>query len=446
MEERENNQEFSFIKEKIKSKPINKRRLFKKVIWVIFCGILFGLISSLTFVIAKPKFEKLTEPKPDTTVSIPKDQEPEVEPEPEPDGNQDQAPGQSPEGTPNTEPVDEPEPEPEPVIVERELEASDYQILQNKLYAIGKKTNRSVVTVTGVTSDTDWFDSAYERENQASGVIIANNGQELLILTERKVIDNAEAINITFINEDEVPATLKKYDGNTGIAIISVALAEISEETMGKIDVAALGNSLTVNQGTVVIAVGSPLGINYAIRCGTVTASDNTISTWDSTYTVFTTDISGSAQGSGVLINLEGEIVGIMLQSYSNSGDQNTITALSVSELKGVIEALSNGKDIPYLGLKTSTVTDEISANHGLPKGVYIKGVETDLPSPAMNAGLQEGDVIVKINGEEVLTEAAYTQKLMALLPEQQVTLTLMRQSGEEYVELECTAVVSVLP
>lgn len=446
MEERENNQEFSFIKEKIKSKPINKRRLFKKAIWVIFCGILFGLISSLTFVIAKPKFEKLTEPKPDTTVSIPKDQEPEDEADPEagPEGNPDQTPGQSPEGQPNQEPEDEPDPE--PVIVERELEASDYQILQSKLYAIGKKTNRSVVTVTGVTSDTDWFDSAYERENQASGVIIANNGQELLILTERKVIDNAEAINITFINEDVVPAALKKYDGNTGIAIISVALADISEETMGKIGVATLGNSLTVNQGTVVIAIGSPLGINYAIRCGTVTASDNTISTWDSTYTVFTTDISGSAQGSGVLINLEGEIVGIMLQSYSNSGDQNTITALSVSELKGVIEALSNGKDIPYLGLKTSTVTDEISAEHGLPKGVYIKGVETDLPSPAMNAGLQEGDVIVKINGEEVLTEDAYTQKLMALLPEQQMTLTLMRQSGEEYVELECTAVVSVLP
>lgn len=446
MEERENNQEFSFIKEKIKSKPINKRRLFKKAIWVIFCGILFGLISSLTFVIAKPKFEKLTEPKPDTTVSIPKDQEPEDEADPEAgqEGNPDQTPGQSPEGQPNQEPEDEPDPE--PVIVERELEASDYQILQSKLYAIGKKTNRSVVTVTGVTSDTDWFDSAYERENQASGVIIANNGQELLILTERKVIDNAEAINITFINEDVVPAALKKYDGNTGIAIISVALADISEETMGKIGVATLGNSLTVNQGTVVIAIGSPLGINYAIRCGTVTASDNTISTWDSTYTVFTTDISGSAQGSGVLINLEGEIVGIMLQSYSNSGDQNTITALSVSELKGVIEALSNGKDIPYLGLKTSTVTDEISAEHGLPKGVYIKGVETDLPSPAMNAGLQEGDVIVKVNGEEVLTEDAYTQKLMALLPEQQMTLTLMRQSGEEYVELECTAVVSVLP
>lgn len=442
MEERENNQEFSFIKEKIKSKPINKRRLFKKVVWVIFCGILFGLISSLTFVIAKPKFEKLTEPKPDTTVSIPKDQQPEDEPEPE--SNPDQVPGQNPEGNPNQESEDEPEPE--PVIVERELEASDYQILQNKLYAIGKKTNRSVVTVTGVTSDTDWFDSAYERENQASGVIIANNGQELLILTERKVIDNAEAINITFINEDVVPATLKKYDGNTGIAIISVALAEISEETMGKIDVAVLGNSLTVNQGTVVIAIGSPLGVNYAIRCGTVTASDNTISTWDSTYTVFTTDISGSAQGSGVLINLEGEIVGVMLQSYSNSGDQNTITALSVSELKGVIEALSNGKSIPYLGLKTSTVTDQISAEHGLPKGVYIKGVETDHPSPAMNAGLQEGDVIVEMNGEQVLTEDAYTQKLMALLPEQQVTLTLMRQSGEEYVQLECAAVVSVLP
>lgn len=459
------NEEYAFITEKIKDKPINKRRLAKKAGWTVLCGILFGLAACLAFVAARPKLEALMEPQDEgDRVTIPRDQLPEEDEDPEGgEGEDSQKPGEGDGDTktpdPDTTdpdsgessgdgesaaPPESPEP-PEPIYIPRELEASDYQLLLNKLYAIGKQGNRSVVAVTGVTSNVDWFDSAYESENQGSGIIIANNGQELLILTERRVINNAAAINITFNNQDVVPAELKKYDGNTGIAIISVKLESISEETMKKIEVAVLGNSLLVGQGTVVIAIGSPLEANYSILTGTVTSSTNTVSTWDSNYTVLTTDIMGSARGSGVLINLEGEIVGLMMQDYSSQGDRNTITALSISELKGVIEELSNGKAIPYLGVMVSTVTEEIAQQHGLPQGVYVKNVETELPSPAMEAGLQEGDVIVELNGEAMQTVDQYTQTLLSLNPEQSVKIKVMRQNGEGYAELECTAVVGVL-
>lgn len=427
MDEQNQKQEFSFIKEIIKNKPINKRRLAYRVLWVVCCGILFGFFASLTFVVAQPKLKQLTQPQSDNKVTFPRDEE-------DQDGNNDTENSGEQTGQDQN-----------PVVVEKELEAADFQNLQNKLYAIGKKANRSVVTVTGVTSNMDWFDSAYESQTQASGIIIANNGQELLILTEKKVIAGAETIHITFMNDAVVPAAMKKYDGNTGIAIISVALKDIPEETMGKIEVAALGNSLIVNQGTVVIAIGSPLGSNYTILPGTITTSGNTVSTWDSNYTVFTTDIMGNAQGSGVLINLDGEVVGFVMQGYSSKGDQNTLTALSISQLKGIIEDLTNGKAIPYLGLKISTVTDDISGRYGLPKGVYVKNVETDSASPGMNAGIQEGDIIVAINGKKILSAEEYTQTLHSLSPEQTVKITVQRQSGENYVELECTATVGVL-
>ncbi len=464
-EQQETNEEFAFITEKIKDKPINKRRLAKKAGWTVLSGILFGLAACLAFVAARPKLEALMEPQdPGDLVTIPRDQLPEENGDSnEEDGQEDQDPedgdgdtqkpddttpdsdtsdGQGSGETTDPPPIQAP---PEPVYLERELEAADYQLLLNQLYAIGKQANRSVVAVTGVTSNVDWFDSAYESENQGSGIIIANNGQELLILTERRVINNAAAINITFNNQDVVPAELKKYDGNTGIAIISVKLEHISEETMKKIEVAVLGNSLLVGQGTVVIAIGSPLEANYSILTGTVTSTTNTVSTWDSNYTVLTTDIMGSARGSGVLINLEGEVVGLMMQDYSSQGDRNTITALAISELKGVIEELSNGKAIPYLGIMVSTVTEEIAQEHGLPQGVYVKNVETELPSPAMEAGLQEGDVIVELNGEAMQTVDQYTQTLLSLNPEQSVKLKVLRQSGEGFVDLECTAVVGVL-
>lgn len=198
MEEHDKNQEFSFIKEKIKEKPINKRRLFYKILWVVFGGCLFGLMACLTFVVAKPKLEVLVKPRPDTTVTFPKDQETGEEEtgirEPEHGGNQENGGQGIQEPAGNQEAGESGNQEPEesvpevqvPVYVEREFGTEDYQALQNKLYDIGKRRNRSVVTVTGVTSNTDWFASAYESESQASGIIIANNGQELLILTEKR--------------------------------------------------------------------------------------------------------------------------------------------------------------------------------------------------------------------------------------------------------------------
>ena len=461
-EQRENKEEYAFITETIKDKPVNKRRLARKAGWTVLSGLLFGLAACVAFVAAKPKLETLMEPQPSgDPVTIPRDQLPEGDGEPGSgeEGQQGGAgeenpntpeeginnPAQEGNGSGAAEEPDDDEVPPAPIFIERDLEARDYQLLLNKLYAVGKQANRSVVTVTGVTSNIDWFDSAYESENQGSGIIIRDDGQELLILTERRVINNAEAINITFHNNDVAPAEVKKYDGNTGIAIISVKPENISPETLDKIEAVELGNSLIVGQGTVVIAIGSPLESNYSILTGTVTSSDYKVSAWDSDYTVFTTDIMGSSRGSGALINLNGEVVGLILQDYSSPGDRNTITALSISELKGLIEKLSNGEAIPYLGIKVSTVTEEISQQHGLPQGVYVKNVETEFSSPAMEAGLQEGDVITELNGEEMQTIEQYTQMLLSLAPEQSVKLKVQRQSGEGYTELECTAVVGVL-
>lgn len=421
---KQDEEDFAFIKEKIKDKPINKKRMLIHMGYDILCAIIFGAIACLVFVCLKPHIEEWMQPKKNQTITIPKDEEPQAEEE-------------------NPEENSEQPQEPDTVYVQEELGVEGYQNLQKELYAIGKQANKSVVTVTGVTSGTDWFNTPYESQNQAAGIIIANNGQELLILTEKKVIADAQSVSITFSDDETVPATLKKYDGNTGIAVISVALTDISEDTMNRITVAALGNSLVLSQGTVVIAIGNPLGANYSILCGNITSVQNKVTTIDNNYTIFTTDMVGSENGSGVLVNLSGEIVGLVLKDYSNQGDRNTITALSVSELKQVIEDLSNNKDIPYLGLRISTVTEDISTKYSIPEGVYVKTVEMD--SPAMAAGIQEADVIVKMNGEEVTSVEQYNQLLMELNPGDEVKITVKRQGAEDYVDLDCSAAVGVL-
>lgn len=429
-DETKKEQEYAFIKEKIKDKPINKRRVLARMVWVVISALIFGLLSCFVFVIMKPKIEAWIYPEDDPTITLPLD--PELEDEKE----------------------SEPEKEEEPVTVESEtvyekvsLEIDDYQDLQNKLYSIGKKANKSIVTITAVSNNKDWFASPYESD-PASGVIVHQNEKELLILTEKKMIAEAKEINITFINGETVKATLKSSDGNTGIAIVSVNMSEITEDTFEKVEVAVLGNSLTVNQGTVVIAIGSPLGTNYSILDGIITSAGNTVATVDSTYKILTTDIprstSTKSSGAGVLINMSGEVVGLIMQSYNSEAAQNTITAFSISELKGMMADLFNGKVIPYLGLKVSTVNDEMAAKYNVPEGVYIREVEMD--SPAMRASINEADVIVAMDGEEIKTAEQYTQKLFELKPEQEVKIKVLRQVGEEYIEQEFTAAVGVHP
>lgn len=415
--------EFAFIKEKIKDKPLNKRRLLKFAAIMVPFAVAFGLIASFVMTLAQPHMQNLLYPEKESVVMIPRD---ELETETE---------------IQESETVTE-ETTPVYITEKQELEVADYQRLQNKIYAIGQEANKSIVTVTGVKSGTDLLHATYESSARTSGIIIANNGQELLILTKKKVIADAQEIHVTFVDGALAKATLKQYDGNTGIAILSVALSEMQDTTLATVKTAVLGNSYLVQAGTVVLAIGSPLGTNFSIATGDVTATSNSVSMLDATYHVLNTDIVGNSSGSGVLINLDGDVVGFIMQGLGSDETQNTLTAVSISELKGLIEKLSNSQQIPYLGANLSTVTQEMEESFDLPKGVYVKSVEMD--SPAMSAGLQSGDIIVSIQGTSIDSVTDYTEKLMSLSPGDSVNVMIKRQGTDGYTKITCTATIGV--
>lgn len=228
--------EFDFIKEKIKDKPVNKKRIARQVIKSAGLGVIFGVAACLAFTLLQPVLKNCLQETEDQSFVIPKDEENLVT---------------ETERQLETETESEPKQEPDTQIVEvpRELGVEDYQKLQNKLYAIGIQANRSIVTVTGVKSDTDWFNTSYETAGMASGVIIAINGQELLVMTEKKVITDAEAISVTFQNGYVADAALKKYDGNTGIAILSVPLEGLDEVVISNAQGSGAGEFLSGGAG-----------------------------------------------------------------------------------------------------------------------------------------------------------------------------------------------------
>ena len=131
------------------------------------------------------------------------------------------------------------------------------------------------------------------------------------------------------------------------------------------------------------------------------------------------------------------------MQEYSVTVSPNTLTAVALSELTPVIDMLCSGLDIPYIGLHVSTVTEKIADTYDIPKGVYIRSVSMD--SPAMEAGLQSGDVIVEMAGSKVSTESAYSSRLLELTPEDAVEFTVKRRGANGYSEVTFDVKVGVL-
>jgi serine protease Do len=150
--------------------------------------------------------------------------------------------------------------------------------------------------------------------------------------------------------------------------------------------------------------------------------------------------MTGSTQGSGALINLDGEVIGIIRSDDSQGSGSHTISALSVSELKPVIEALINGEELASLGVHITTVTDEIAEKYELPTGVYVKSVELD--SAAFEAGIQTGDVITTVNGIEMKNVKDFENWIESALAGSTAYITLKRYGSGSYKEVSCMAVL----
>lgn len=414
-------QKNEFVREKIKDKPKNYKRLWIKLLTAAGCGIVFALTAVLVMLFMLPTLRgKMQENMPQTQLR-----------DSQTDDTQDTpAETQSEEDTQETQ------------TQNKEFTIDDYQKIQTQLYAIGNLANKSIVTITSVVSDTDWFNNSYEREGQGSGTIIGDEDGKLLILTERRIIKDASKISVTFIDDTVAPAELIKYDGNTGLAVLEVEKTKMESSTLSVIGVMSMGNSNSVHKGSIVIALGSPLGTNYSILTGSITSTSNEISTEDCNYSVYTTDIVANKNGSGILINTDGEMIGVVMQNYS-AASTGALTAVDANELKEIIALLSDSKDVPYLGVHISTVTEKIANTYGIPKGVYIKEVEMD--SPAMNAGLQSGDVILKIDGQDITTADSYTEAVLGLTLKETYSVVFMREGSNGYKELTCDIEAGIL-
>lgn len=426
-----------FMREKIKQKPVNKKKLLRRTVITAVMAVVFGLVACVTFLILEPVISNRLYPEegpkeiefPEETVTE------EMKPEDMLVNEEDMEDAIE---AVETELVDEQiEQQLEEILSQVEFHLEDYQALYDEMRALTADKGRAMVTVAGVTSDVDWFNNIYENVASASGVIVANNDKAMLILVSAGNLNGADSIEVTFCDQTQAEAELVQKDENTGLAILSVPLSSIGEKTMEEIAIAELGSSNSSNLlGTPVIALGSPLGTGGSISYGMVTSTGTIIDLPDAAYKRITTDIYGSRNATGVLINLKGMVIGIIDNVNTGNDMSNLLTAYGVTELKRTIEQMSNDKERAYLGVHGADVPKEAIEDTQIdtPAGTYIREIEID--SPAMEAGIQSGDVVTKVGNEEITTYNELLGILQSAHPGDVLTVTLTRQGHEMSVDV----------
>ena len=225
---------------------------------------------------------------------------------------------------------------------------------------------------------------------------------------------------------------------------MAVELSQIDEEDRHNYTMAELGNSRSRSiKGKPVIALGDPLGVNDSMAIGQITSGSVVVDKTDSNVSLLTTDIYGSTNASGVLCDFDGKVLGIICHDGNTQDVKNLIRAYSITDIKSTIEKILNGQDIAYLGIEGTDVTDEISDTYGIPKGAYVTQVVVD--SPAMKAGIQNGDVIVKLGTKDINSFTDYKEAMLKSQPKDATTVTIKRLGREEYVDISYEVVLGKL-
>lgn len=307
----------------------------------------------------------------------------------------------------------------------------------------------SIVTISekSVQEVEDYFGEVHsvEEEGAASGFIIAQNKDELLIATNNHVVNNATDVTVAFSvdadNDDDkvVPAKVKGTDPSTDLAVVAVKLSDIKEDVLKQLKIAVLGSSDDLKVGQTAITIGNTLGEGLTVTSGIVAALNCTVETDEGTFTEFQTDgAANMGQSGGAVLNAKGEVIGIFNAGYLEA--DNIGYAVPISTAIPVLQGLINRKtrdaldDYGYLGIMVAPVTDDASDIYNIPKGAFVASVEED--SAAGKAGIQKGDVITKFDGLTIDSRDTLLKQIQYYAPGETVEITYKRaEGGNEYKE-----------
>ena len=292
-----------------------------------------------------------------------------------------------------------------------------------------------------------------EVEGSGSGIIVGKNDDELLIATNYHVVEGADTLSVAFTDGNAVEASVKGFDEERDLAVVSVSLDDVKDDTMDAISIAKIGSSDDLKVGEQVIAIGNALGYGQSVTTGIVSAKNRRMDSDNNTVTDGSDDSSDGVNliqtdaainpgnSGGALLNMEGEVVGINSAKLASTEVEGMGYAIAISDVTDILQNLMNetsrdkldDSEHGVLGIKGSSVSSEAVQMYGIPAGVFVKEVTEG--GAADKAGLKANSVITEFNGKTVSSIDQLTEYLSYYEPDEEVELTVQVPHGTSYKE-----------
>lgn len=292
-----------------------------------------------------------------------------------------------------------------------------------------------------------------EVEGSGSGIIVGKNDDELLIATNYHVVEGADTLSVAFTDGNAVEASVKGFDEERDLAVVSVSLDDVEDDTMDAVSIANIGSSDDLKVGEQVVAIGNALGYGQSVTTGIVSAKNRRMDSDNNTVTDGSDDSSDGVNliqtdaainpgnSGGALLNMEGEVVGINSAKLASTEVEGMGYAIAISDVTDILQNLMNetsrdkldDSEHGVLGIKGSSVSSEAVQMYGIPAGVFVKQVTEG--GAADKAGLKENSVITEFNGKTVSSNNQLIEYLSYYEPDEEVELTVQVPHGTSYKE-----------
>ena len=326
-------------------------------------------------------------------------------------------------------------------------DASSSSSRSSNVSSIAEAAMPSLVAITNqsVQEMQNWFgqNQIYESESSGSGIIIGQTDTDLLIVTNNHVVEGAQTLSVGFSDESVAEAHINGTDSDHDIAVISVSLSDLSDDTLSKIKVIEIGSSSDLKVGEQVVAIGNALGYGQSVTTGIVSALDRPVTIDGVTNELIQTDAAiNPGNSGGALLNMSGQLVGINSAKFSDTNVEGMGYAIPVDDVIDIIESLMNRtvrtekvaeEQRGFLGITGQDVTSDVAEAYDMPRGVYITSVQEG--SAAEAAGLQKGDIITKFDGTSVSSLSDLQELLTYYSSGETVEVTYSAVSDGQYVE-----------
>lgn len=292
-----------------------------------------------------------------------------------------------------------------------------------------------------------------EVEGRGSGIIVGKNDDELLIATNYHVVEGADTLSVVFTDGNAVEASVKGFDEERDLAVVSVSLDDVEDDTMDAISIANIGSSDDLKVGEQVVAIGNALGYGQSVTTGIVSAKNRRMDSDNNTVTDGSDDSSDGVNliqtdaainpgnSGGALLNMKGEVVGINSAKLASTEVEGMGYAIAISDVTDILQNLMNetsrdkldDSEHGVLGIKGSSVSSEAVQMYGIPAGVFVKEVTEG--GAADKAGLKANSVITEFNGKTVSSNNQLIEYLSYYEPDEEVELTVQVPHGTSYKE-----------